>query len=282
LKIIDVAYNPSTLKPKIGQYSMVIGLLMLLFIGFNRIWHFSWMCLDAMLSGYFKFTRLQGARVFWRFVDSLGIKQAHVPLRLMALLCNRVWQLCNITYYRIFLDIDKTVKTVFGKQQGAQKGHNPSNRRKKGYRLAVSFTEQSCEYLLDKLRRGKTISGKQTEAFIARTKRYIPRGVRQVQIREDAEFQSWHSIPECLKAGYNLIITNKKCVAPFYLKSWYPPHRRRTYKINSCVYQPMGRRQPVRFVGMRIPKQDKVFYYFISSASLMTEGLPWPWQWWSN
>jgi hypothetical protein len=39
---------------------------------------------------------------------------------------------------------------------------------------------------------------------------------------------------------------------------WYRPHQRKPYEFNSCVYQPMGWLQPVRFVAMRIPKPDKV------------------------
>ena len=35
-------------------------------------------------------------------------------------------------------------------------------------------------------------------------------------------------------------------------------HISKPYAFNSCVYQPMGWLQPVRFVAMRIPKQDKV------------------------
>jgi len=257
-KIFDFAYKPPTRKPKLGHYSMVVGLLMLLFIGFNRIWHFSYIRLDAMLCGFFKRTRLPVASTFWRYVDSMGINQAHALLQLMALLRNRVWQVCDVAYYRICLDIDTTVETVFGNQQGARKGHNPHNRGKKGYRPVLCFIEQSREYLLGKLRRGETISGKQTATFIAQIKNYLPDCVKQVLIRADAEFQSWHSIDECLKAGYHFIIANKKCEPSFDPAGWYRPYRRNPYEFNSCVYQPMGWLQPVRFVAMRIPKQDKV------------------------
>ena len=253
-KIFDFAYKPPTRKPKLGHYPMVVGLLMLLFIGFNRIWHFSYLRLDAMLCGFFNLTRLPVASTFWRYVDSLGVNQAHSLLRLMALLRNRVWRICDLSYYRICLDIDTTVETVFGNQQGACKGHNPRNRGKKGYRPVLCFIEQSREYMLGSLRRGETISGKQTAAFIAKIKRYLPDCVNQVLIRADAEFQSWPSVHECLNAGYHFIIANKKCEPPFDPTGWYRPHQRSPYEFNSCVYQPMGWLQPVRFVAMRIPK----------------------------
>jgi hypothetical protein len=63
-KIFDFAYKPPKRKPKLGHYSMVVGLLMLLFIGFNRIWHFSYLRLDAMMCGFFKLTRLPAASTF--------------------------------------------------------------------------------------------------------------------------------------------------------------------------------------------------------------------------
>jgi len=57
-EIFDFAYKALAREPKLGHYSMMTGLLMLLFIGFNRIWHFSYLRLDAMLCGFFNLTRL--------------------------------------------------------------------------------------------------------------------------------------------------------------------------------------------------------------------------------
>jgi hypothetical protein len=256
--IFDFAYKAPAREPKLGHYSMMTGLLMLLFIGFNRIWHFSYLRLDAMLCGFFNLRRLPVASTFWRYVNSLGINQANSLLAVMAHLRERAWRLCDLSYYRICLDIDTTVETVFGNQQGAKKGHNPRNRGKKGYRPVLCFIEQSREYLVGKLRKGETISGEQTASFIAKIKRFLPGCVMQVLIRADAEFQSWESIHECIKAGYNFIIANKGCEPPFDPRRWYHPHKRNAYEFNSCVYQPTGWQVPVRFVAMRIPKDINV------------------------
>ena len=51
---------------------MVVGLLMLLFIRFNRIWPFSYLRLDAMLCGFFKLTRLPVASTFWRYLKMIA------------------------------------------------------------------------------------------------------------------------------------------------------------------------------------------------------------------
>ena len=52
-EIFDHLYIAPRRKVKLGNYRMVLGILMLLFIGFNRIWHFTYIRLDAMVCGFF-------------------------------------------------------------------------------------------------------------------------------------------------------------------------------------------------------------------------------------
>jgi hypothetical protein len=52
--IFHAAYICPKRKPKLGNYFMVVGILMLLFIGFNRLWHFTYVRLDAILCGFFR------------------------------------------------------------------------------------------------------------------------------------------------------------------------------------------------------------------------------------
>jgi len=128
-KIFDSAYHPTLREPRLGHFSMMVGILMLLFIGFNRIWHFVYVWLDAMLCGFFSVTRLPAASTFWLYVDNLGINQGKSLLKVMSILRERVWQLCDFQFYQIRINIDTTVKTVYGNQQGARKGHNTQHRK---------------------------------------------------------------------------------------------------------------------------------------------------------
>ena len=68
-EIFHATYCEPTREPKLGHYSMVVGLLMLLFIGFNRIWHFTYIRLDAILCGFFRLPKLPVASTFWRYLD---------------------------------------------------------------------------------------------------------------------------------------------------------------------------------------------------------------------
>jgi hypothetical protein len=58
-------YRGPKREPKLGHYRMVVGILMLLFIGFNRLWHFVYVRVDAMLCGFFYASRLPAASTFW-------------------------------------------------------------------------------------------------------------------------------------------------------------------------------------------------------------------------
>ncbi len=89
-EIFNFAYLKPRRDPKLGNYLMVVGILMLLFIGFNRIWHFTYVRLDAMLCGFFRLTRLPVATTFWRYMDSLGINQANSFLKITSIMRERV------------------------------------------------------------------------------------------------------------------------------------------------------------------------------------------------
>jgi len=256
-KIFDSAYHQPSRNPKQGHYLMMVGILMLLFIGFNRIWHFVYVRIDAMLCGFFSVTRLPAASTFWRYVDSLGINQAKSLLKVMRILRERVWQLCGFRFCRIRINIDTTVKTVYGNQQGARKGHNPKHRGKEGLRPLLAFIEETREYLIGKLRPGTTVDGAETAAFIADIENHLPGCVQEVLLRADGEFLSWQSVQAAIQAGFDFIIANKACTPFFDSDRWYRPFKRKALQYNSCIYQPGGWGQPCRFVAMRILKEQK-------------------------
>jgi len=256
-KIFDSAYKPTSREPKLGHYSMMVGILMLLFIGFNRIWHFVYIRLDAMLCGFFNLSRLPAASTFWRYVDNLGINQAKSLLKVISILRERVWQLCGFQYAQIRINIDTTVKTVYGNQQGARKGHNTKHRGKQGLRPILCFIEETREYLLGKLRKGSTVTGEEAADFIAAISDQLPGCVQDVVLRADGEFLSWQSVEAAMKAGFKFIIANRGCAPPFDPDNWYRPYKRKPIEYNSCIYQPIGWGQPCRFVAMRFLKEQK-------------------------
>lgn len=241
-------------EPKLGGYRMVLGMLLLLFIGFQRLGHFAYIRTDAMVSGVLRVAVLPAVSTFWRYLTSLGIVQSAALLRLGAALRTKVWVFCDYAPRRVTVNIDTTVATVYGAIEGARKGHNPKHRGKKGLRPVLCFVEETREYLCGTQRRGETVSNDEVERQIRQFRKQLPQCVREVHVRGDGEFIGWASVKACLAEGFLFTFGNKRCAPPFDKRGWY---RHRDYEYNECLYQPMGWEQPCRFVVMRIREDQR-------------------------
>lgn len=256
-QIVEGCYIKPARETKLGHYKMLTGIVLLLFVGFNRIGHFFYIRFDPMICRFFQVVCLPVVSTFWRYVNSMGINQGSSLLRVMSVLRERVWQQCGLVCEQVDIDIDTTVETVYGEQQGARVGHNPRNRGKKGYRPIVAFIAQTREYIAGKLRKGKTVSGEETATFIEQISRQVPGCVKRVLVRADSEFFSWESIKALVELCWDFIISAKSCNPPFDPQGWYRPVKAEAIEYNECVYAPLGWQRHMRFVAMRIPKHTE-------------------------
>ncbi len=252
--VFDEVYVSPPRKTKLGCYRMVLGMLMMLFVGFQRIGHIKYLRDDSMIAGILKMARLPAVSTFWRYLASLKIIQSQALLRIMAVLRQRVWKLAGYHPKRVSINVDTTVATVYGAIQGAFKGHNTRHRGKKGLRPVLCFIDETREYLCGNQRRGKTITSKEVAQQIRSFRRYLPDYVKAVLVRGDGEFISWESVCECEKQGFEYIFGNRRCAPPFPENRWY---QYKDYEYNECMYQPTGWEKPCRFVVMRIKKDQK-------------------------
>jgi len=249
----DLYVSPSR-KAELGCYRMVLGLLMMLFIGFHRISHMHHLRRDPVVSGILKVTELPVVSTFWRYVQSLKIMQSQALIRIMGSLRARIWTLIGYQPKEVRVNIDTTVATVYGNIQSAYKGHNTKHRGKKGLRPVLCFTDETREYLCGNQRRGKTITGKEVAYQIKQFRKLLPSCVTKVLVCGDGEFISAESVSACVEEGFSFILGNRRCSPAFSDDGWY---RHGLYEYNECLYQPTGWDQAYRFVVMRIHKEDK-------------------------
>lgn len=236
----------------LGCYRMIAGILMLLFIGFQRLWHFEYIRRDGMVCGFLKVKVLPAASTFWRYLRSLGIVQSESLLRLGAAVRKRVWELLDYAPKKVCVNIDTTTATVYGAIEGSRKGYNPKHRGKKGLRPVLCFLEETREHLCGTQRCGETISGREVAWQIGKFHKQLPECVQQVLVRGDGEMIGWESVKACKKEGFLYIFGNKSCEPPFVQNGWYAHDG---YEYNECVYQPLGWEESCRFVGMRTRKE---------------------------
>jgi len=90
----------------------------------------------------------------------------------------------------LILDLDSTVLTVYGKQQGAQVGYNPRKRGHRSYHPLLAFEATFQEFWHGSLRPGNTVSGTGAPSFLkiclAKIPRTMPRS--RVRFRMDSGF----------------------------------------------------------------------------------------------
>ena len=89
---------------------------------------------------------------------------------------------------RLILDLDSTVVTVFGRQEGAEVGYNPRYRGKRSYDPLLCL-EANSSFLWDtELRPGNAGPWAGSEELLACCLLAIPADIREVRVRADAGF----------------------------------------------------------------------------------------------
>jgi hypothetical protein len=100
---------------------------------------------------------------------------------------------------RLILDLDSTVVTVFGRQEGAAVGYNPRYRGKRSYDPLLCL-EANSSFLWDaELRRGDAGTWAGSVELLASCFLSIPSDIRELRVRADAGF-GYHPVLEMLEA----------------------------------------------------------------------------------
>jgi hypothetical protein len=97
-------------------YRFVLGMVLVLYVGFSRLNHLRFVEREPMLTGILKVLRVPPQCTFWRFLASLHLSVARQLLRVQQVLRQRVWQAAHVDLKTITLDTDTTVNTLFGHQ----------------------------------------------------------------------------------------------------------------------------------------------------------------------
>lgn len=257
---IEEVFNEHFVAPKrtpeLGHWKMVKGVIDLHFMGLQRLHHFTYVKDDVMLKGVLNVDKLPAVTTYWRCLNSYGLNQDRSFLNINAVVRERVWKSLghDQRYHHIHIDIDTTVKTVYGKKEGARKGHNRKHRGKKGLRPILAFIAETKEYLGGRLRVGKTLSARDVKQHLCSLKPLLPSSVRKVTVRADAELYCGDAVATCRLLGFDYIIAVKKSRPPFDENTWYSVEGNNNLQYNSTVYKPSRWKEPCRFVAMRKPK----------------------------
>jgi hypothetical protein len=153
---------------------------------------------------------------------------------------------------RVILDLDSTVVTSFGHQEGAALGYNPLHRGKKSYQPLLCVESNSAHLWGARLRPGDTDPHSDTAELLRDCWAVLPAGIRELRARADAGFYNDGFLSELENCGARYTVVAKI----------YPPLKRilpglayqranALWEMADCEYRAQSWSEPRRHVVAR-------------------------------
>lgn len=158
----------------------------------------------------------------------------------------------------IWIDCDSTVKTVYGSQEGAEKGYNPHKRGALSYHPLLAFCVSTKEILQGWFRCGSAYTSNGTVDFLQQLFVQMPTKVRLV-FRADSGFFDG-AILDCLethKNGYLIKVKMKNMEAFLLSRNWMPVPRQEGWESCDFLFACGGWKRERRFVAVRQENKEK-------------------------
>jgi hypothetical protein len=180
---------------------------------------------------------------------------------------------------RQWIDYDSTVKGVYGNQQGAAKGFNPTRRGQKSYHPLLAFDASSKEVLHSWWRTGAAYTGNGAGEFFAETCQRLPDPGAHYVMRADSGFFSDSFLSAIEAAGHDYLVKVKLRGLKGLLagQSWQAIPGAPDTAYCEFDHQCAGWEAARGLVGVRILKEvraegllfpEKVYAYFCYCSSL--------------
>ena len=152
------------------------------------------------------------------------------------------------------LDIDSTVITRYGEQEGAERGYNPTKRGRPSHHPLIAFVAEQRMVAHAVLRPGNVHTAKGCEEFLRETLEIVGTG-RIGMVRADSGFYSRSFVEELEQQGLDFIVAAKG-YAPLRhqiagIRAWRTRGLAKGISVGEFTYQPMKWKKPYRFIVVR-------------------------------
>ncbi len=155
---------------------------------------------------------------------------------------------------RITLDVDSTVETVYGKQEGAVVGYNPENPGHKSYHPLLCFIAENRECLHNWHRTGSAYSANGSVEFMKECLARLPKRVWKIMVRADSAFFDGALLDylEWYGCQYLIKVKLKNLVELLMAQEWRKSRHNSNIETAEFMYQCAGWKRARRFVAVRI------------------------------
>ena len=159
---------------------------------------------------------------------------------------------------RFIFDVDSTVLVVYGHQEQARRGYNPTKRGRRSYHPLVCFEGLSRDYWAGELRPGDAHTAQGAVDLLAACFARLPADAQRVDVRGDKGFYDGKIVAalEDRRAGFVIVARLTQPIKRQLAGLHYTPHRGRV-ETAEVWYQPHRWPGPYRFVVIRRPLEDE-------------------------
>jgi len=160
---------------------------------------------------------------------------------------------------RVTLDLDSSVRGVYGSQEGAAKGYNPHKKGQKSYHPVFCFLAENRECLHHWFSCGAAYTGNGASEFIKECYSRLPKRIWKIIFRGDSGFFCGRNL-DVIEEHQNeyLFKASFKGLAKLLMaQSWRPVRRQPGWECTEFTYACHGWTRVRRFVAVRrLVKED--------------------------
>lgn len=160
--------------------------------------------------------------------------------------------------WKVIFDLDTTVLTVYGRQEGARIGYNPKKRGRPSYHPLLCFEGVTGDLWEASFHPGNVHPSAVSKELLERAFQKLPSSVREVRLRADSAFYG-QEIIEFLKNNGVLYTIVARLTKPLKARLGTVRFRRAAGEIfvGEFRYQPLRWKQPERFIVIRRPLPEE-------------------------
>ena len=184
---------------------------------------------------------------------------------------------------RITLDMDSSVKGVYGNQEGAEKGYNPKKKGQKSYHPLLCFIAETRECLHNWFRSGSAYSANGSVEFMKECFSKLPKRIWKVDVRADSAFFNGALFDFLEEKGseYLVKVKFKGLVTLLEKQKWQKINNKPGFEKTPFTYKCTGWAKERRFMAIRkvkeyesddvlfdIPKIEYDYFCYVTNMNL--------------
>jgi len=271
-----------------AKYDIADAILMLalgVLAGAKHISHLAILRTDKVLRSLFSWERFPDNTTFGRIFKLFSHRNCKELSDIEATARQKVWS--KKFFGKTTLDMDSTVRGVYGTQEGAAKGYNSKKKGQKSYHPLLCFVAENRECLHNWFRSGDAHSANGSVEFIKECFARLPQRVWKIIVRADSAFFNGLLLDylEEKASQYMIKVKMKGLEMLLAAQTWRKLKNRAGFESTEFTYKCTGWKRERRFVAVReatiiesddllfpLPKIEYAYFCYVTNMSLSPWG----------